>query len=352
MAKQGSVAPKERINIVYRSKVDGQPEVELPFKMLVMQDLTGRPKDAELEDREPVKIDRETFDAVMSSFNLGVDVRVKDRLSGAENSTIPMSLKFSTLRDFTPDGIATQVPELKRLLELRDALADELDAAGKRGWADEEFAAIVATSPPTPRVDPWRRISGLHRIRNRRQLAVVRALWERRDEVARRRDIAPGRVLPDAAIIAAAIAAPRTAAQLTALPVWGGRSLRRQVGTWLPSVQRALELPDTQLPDLKTPAEGPPPARSWAERDPAAAARLTAARAAVAAIADEHGLPVENLLSPDAVRRLCWAPPSPSPAAETVAAVLRAHGAREWQVGLTASALAGALRRAAHPPSD
>jgi len=242
--------------------------------------------------------------------------------------------------------------DVEVLIELRDALADELDAAGKRAWAQEEFAAIVDTTPPAPRVDPWRRISGLHRIRNRRQLAVVRALWERRDEVARRRDIAPGRVLPDAAIIAAALAAPRTAAQLTALPVWGGRSLRRQVGTWLPSIQQALDLPDSEVPDLKVPAEGPPPARSWAERDPAAAARLSAARTAVAAIADEHGLPVENLLSPDAVRRLCWAPPDPSPSAEAVAAVLRAHGAREWQVGLTASALSGALRRAAHPAPD
>jgi ribonuclease D len=238
--------------------------------------------------------------------------------------------------------------DVEVLVELRDALAAELDAQGKREWAEQEFAAVVAAPSPAPRVDPWRRTSGLHRVRKRRQLAVVRALWERRDEVARRRDIAPGRVLPDAAIVSAALSAPRTEAALTALPVWGGRSLRRQTATWLPAILEGLDLPDAELPDLKTPHEGPPPARSWGERDPAAAARLSAARTAVAAVADEHRLPVENLLAPDTVRRLCWAPPGgPTPSADEVAAFLREHGARPWQVGLTAAVLSGALDRAA-----
>ncbi len=91
--------------------------------------------------------------------------------------------------------------DVEVLVELRDALAAELDEQGKRDWAAQEFAAVVAAPPPPPRVDPWRRTSGLHRVRKRRQLAVVRSLWERRDEVAQRRDIAPGRVLPDSAIV-------------------------------------------------------------------------------------------------------------------------------------------------------
>ena len=238
--------------------------------------------------------------------------------------------------------------DVEVLVELRDALAAELDLQGKRDWAEQEFAAVVAAPPPLPRVDPWRRTSGLHRVRKRRQLAVVRSLWERRDEVARRRDIAPGRVLPDAAVVSAALSGPRTEADLTALPVWGGRSLRRQTQTWLPAILAALDLPDADLPELKTPQEGPPPARSWAEREPAAAARLAAARTAVAAVADEHRLPVENLLAPDTVRRLCWAPPSgPAPALAAVQEFLRAHGARPWQVGLTAHVLTRALERAA-----
>ncbi|MCY7372614.1 MAG: ribonuclease D [Spirochaetaceae bacterium] len=238
--------------------------------------------------------------------------------------------------------------DVEVLVELRDALAAELDEQGKRKWAEEEFAAIVAAPPPPPRVEPWRRTSGLHRVRKRRQLAVVRSLWERRDEVAQRRDIAPGRVLPDAALVGAALSGPRTEAELVALPVWGGRSMRRQTATWLPAIERALAAPEVDLPELKTPHEGPPPARSWPERDPTAAGRLSVARTAVAAIADEHRLPVENLLTPDTVRRLSWEPPgSTTPTADLVADFLTAHGARPWQVALTAAALAGALDRAA-----
>ena len=238
--------------------------------------------------------------------------------------------------------------DVEVLVELRDALAADLAEQGKTQWAEQEFAAVVAAPPAPPRVDPWRRTSGLHRVRKRRQLAVVRALWERRDEVAQRRDIAPGRVLPDAAIVGAALAGPRTEDDLTALPVWGGRSMRRQTQTWLPAILAGLDLPEAELPDLKTPHEGPPPARSWPEREPAAAARLSAARTAVAAVADEHRLPVENLLAPDTVRRLCWEPPgSATPDEATVAGYLRDHGARAWQVALTAKVLSGALDRTA-----
>ncbi len=241
--------------------------------------------------------------------------------------------------------------DVEVLVELRDALAGQLDAQGKRGWAEEEFAAIVGAPAPAPRVEPWRRTSGLHRVRKRRQLAVVRSLWERRNEVAQRRDIAPGRVLPDAALVSAALAGPRTEADLVALPVWGGRSMRRQTATWLPAIEAAYALPEDDLPDLKTQHEGPPPARSWGEREPAAAARLAAARAAVGALAEKHRVPVENLLAPDSVRRLCWAPP-PEDGAAGVAEFLRAHGARDWQVVLTAAALADALAGAEVPDPE
>ena len=133
MAKKGSVAPKERINIVYKSKVDMQEEVELPFKMLIMQDLTLQPKEDDVEEREPVKIDRETFNEVMESFGLNMDISVKDRLSDdEEDGLLPMHLRFRTLKDFTPDGIATQVPELQKLLELRNALTALKGPLGNR----------------------------------------------------------------------------------------------------------------------------------------------------------------------------------------------------------------------------
>lgn len=238
--------------------------------------------------------------------------------------------------------------DVEVLVELRDRLEEVLGEQGKLAWALEEFAAIVAAPPAAPRVDPWRRTSGLHRVRRRRQLAIVRALWEARDRIARTKDVSPGRVIPDAAIIEAALAGPASVAALMALPGFTGRDSRRQASAWLAAIEAGRAVPDDGLPPSTLVQEGPPPARAWGDKDPAAAERLTAAKAAVAAIADEHGVPTENLLAPDSVRRLAWAPPS-VPSADAVAEVLRAQGARAWQVQLTAPALSGAfLRIAAH----
>lgn len=234
--------------------------------------------------------------------------------------------------------------DVEVLIELRDAIADVLDKQGKLAWAREEFAAIAAAPPPEPRVDPWRRTSGLHRVRSRRQLAVVRSLWEARDDYARRRDVAPGRVLPDTALVEAALADPKVSTQLAAVPPFNGQRTRRHLPYWWAAVEAAHALPGDELPPTSVHSDAPPPARAWADRDPVAAARLAACRTAAAAIADEHGLPVENLLAPDAVRRLCWEPPEDI-SADGVAEVLRGHGARSWQVELTAGALSGALTR-------
>jgi ribonuclease D len=176
---------------------------------------------------------------------------------------------------------------------------------------------------------------------------VVRELWTVRDAQGRARDLAPGRVLPDRAIIDAALTLPRTAAQLRALPVFSGRRTSRRLHLWQGAIDRALALPDDELPAVHGPrSDGPPPVRSWHDRDPDAAARITAARAALAELSADRHVPVENLLTPDLVRRLCWSPPDPAtPAA--VADVLTAGGARPWQVALTTSPLAEALGQTA-----
>jgi len=233
--------------------------------------------------------------------------------------------------------------DVEVLVELRDALADELEEQGKAEWAREEFAAVLAARPPGPRPDPWRRTSGIHRVRSRRGLAVVRELWLERDAIARRRDLSPGRVLPDAAIIEAARALPSDADELMALPGFTGRGARRHVRSWAAAVRRAQAEPETALPAASGPAaDGPPPANRWPERDPAAARRLVAMRAAVTALAESLSLPAENLLHPDAVRRVAWNPPEP-PAPAAIAAQLAGYGARPWQVGLTAAPVAAAL---------
>jgi len=232
--------------------------------------------------------------------------------------------------------------DVEILVDLRDALERELDRQGKLTWAREEFGHVLAAEPAPPRVDPWRRTSGIHRLRTRRQLGIVRALWTARDGLARDRDIAPGRLLPDSAIIAAAASAPTSPEALGRLPGWGGKATRRLVHLLWPAIEVALAEADGDLPRPALPGDGPPPASRWPDRDPPAAARLARARAVVGEIAAEHGLPVENLLSPDLVRRLAWTPPQP-PTADSVADALRAAGARDWQVNQTSAALATAL---------
>jgi len=235
--------------------------------------------------------------------------------------------------------------DVEVLVELRDALAEQLAEHGKTGWAEQEFAAVLAARPAPPRPDPWRRTSGIHRVRSRRSLAIVRELWLERDQIARRRDISPTRILPDSAIVEAARSAPNGLAELAKLPGFTGRGARRYGPDWLRAVRRAKSLADTALPEASAPpGDGPPPAHRWAERDPVAARRLAAARTAVAALADANHLPAENLVAPDAVRRLAWQPPDPiSP--ETVAAELTRYGARPWQIEMTALPLAMALLR-------
>jgi ribonuclease D len=179
-------------------------------------------------------------------------------------------------------------------------------------------------------------------VRGRRALAAVRALWEARDALARQRDIAPGRVLPDSAIVAAAVADPSSAEDLSRLPVFSGRQQLRLLRRWYGAVADARRLPEAELPLTAVPSDAPPPANRWADRDPDAAARLAAARAALAALSQRHAVPVENLLSPDLVRRLSWQPPADrSPAG--VSAALTAGSARPWQVRLAAAALAVAM---------
>ncbi len=237
--------------------------------------------------------------------------------------------------------------DVEVLVELRDVLAQQLFEQGKLEWARQEFAAVLAAAaePQPPRSDPWRRTSGIHRIHTRRGLAVVRELWLERDKIARRRDLSPTKVLVDAAIVEAARVIPAGPEELTAIPGFTARSARRHMPEWLRAVSRAKAMPDRALPPASAPpGDGPPPAHRWQDRDPEAARRLTASRAVVAALADSHNLPAENLLPPDAVRRLSWQPPA-TLSAESVAADLASYGARPWQVELTSVPLVRALLR-------
>ena len=226
--------------------------------------------------------------------------------------------------------------DVELLVELRDTLAAELVAAGKDEWARQEFAALVAGAgtPAEPRTDPWRRTSGIHRVRTRRGLGLVAQLWYARDELAQRLDRAPGKILPDAAISELAAGSAPGRATLRQIAAFSRRQAKRYEGVWLSALEAVEQLAESALPPLHIPNDGPPQARLWLARDPEAAARLAAVREALGAKAAELALPVENLLTPDYVRRLAWRPPRPVTAA-SVDAALVTSGARAWQRELT-----------------
>jgi ribonuclease D len=248
-------------------------------------------------------------------------------------------------RPLPPEWLKYAALDVEVLIELRDALAGQLADQGKTAWAEQEFAAVLTAKPAPPRPDPWRRTSGIHRVRSRPGLAIVRELWLERDHIARHRDISPTRILPDSAIVDAARTPPGTMEELTKIGGFTGRGARRYGQSWLRAIRRARALSDAQLPEPSAPpTDGPPPAHRWSERDPVAATRLTATRTAVAALADAGRLPAENLLAPDAVRRLAWQPPEPI-SAESIAEELRRYGARTWQIEITAVPIAMALLR-------
>ncbi|MCU1572415.1 MAG: putative ribonuclease [Micrococcaceae bacterium] len=222
--------------------------------------------------------------------------------------------------------------DVEVLAELREELIELLRDAGKLSYAEEEFAAILAAGVPAPRQEPWRRTSGVHQLRDRRQLAAVRELWQERDSLAQKRDVAPGRLIPDSALVAAARAMPTTVPGLLAVPGFHGRAAKREAPRWLRAITVARTMQD--LPPLHLPTNAPPPPRVWAERDPLAAARLATARIRLANLAEQVNMPVENLLTPDFLRRVAWRPPADL-SAEALSAELRDLGARDWQVALT-----------------
>ncbi len=229
--------------------------------------------------------------------------------------------------------------DVEILLDVRDGMEKHLEDAGKLEWARQEFEAVrVATAPP-PRVDPWRRTSGSHHVRDRRGQAIVKALWEARDAESEDRDVAPGRVLRDLAIVAAAKAKPTSLEALTALPEWQTRGTRRRAARWYGPIAEAMALPESALPQIRGPrSDGPPQPRSWADKRPEAAARLDAAKKLIATLVEEHEMPAENLLQPDALRRVCW--DYAGGGAQEIVERLRERAARPWQIDLVASRLA------------
>ena len=245
-----------------------------------------------------------------------------------------------SIRPLNSEWINYAALDVELLIELRNEISNLLQAAGKLAWAESEFQSILAAAPTPPREDPWRRTSGMHKVRKREQLAVVRELWLARDKIAANLDIAPGRLLSDNAITELAVAAPTTVKgfQKTLKPIGLRPRWMEHVNIWVDAIVRA---PDTELPQMRLNGDGMPPVKQWRDKFPERYAPLTHARDAVTKRALELNLPSENLITPEFVRRVCWDQTRAD--LKTVSEKLANLGARTWQIDEVAPLLTLAL---------
>jgi ribonuclease D len=231
--------------------------------------------------------------------------------------------------------------DVEHLVDVRDALMAELVEQGKTDIAAQEFEATLQRQPKPPRGEPWRRLSGLHSVRGRKPLAVARALWHAREELAQAQDVSPGRLVPDRSLVAAVLANPATKQDLARVRDFTGKASRTELDRWWAAIEAGRA--ETALPvERVSSGDSLPPPRAWADRNPEADARLKAARPLVEARAEQLGMPTENLLTPELLRRVAWSPPHEA-TAESVGSALADLGARAWQIEQTAQLIADAF---------
>lgn len=289
---------------------------------------------------EPVTMfDTELAARLLGHARVGLGAVVEDTL-GIVLAKAHSASDWST-RPLPQSWLEYAALDVEHLVDVRDALVAELAEQGKTEYAAEEFRAVLDRTPKPAREDPWRRLSGLHTVRGRKQLAVARELWTAREDYAREQDVAPGRLVPDRALVAALIADPQTKQELAQVREFTGRASRSQLDRWWAAFEAGRAA--TELPLERAPGgESIPPARAWSDRNPAADVRLKAARPVVEALAEELNMPTENLLTPDLLRRVAWSPPEPVSAA-SVGEALAELGARPWQIAQTAQLIADAF---------
>ncbi len=238
--------------------------------------------------------------------------------------------------------------DVEYLPQLRDALAERLEDAGKSAIAHQEFENLLTWTPAPARPEPWRRLSQIQTLSTQRQLAVARELWIERDTMAQERDSGPGRLVPDRALVAAAKALPTSKGHLAGLKEFTGRESRKELDRWWSAIARGQST--NELPPMRVRGTGLSTPRNWKERHPDAYARFVCTREEIVAVAASLDIPVENVLAPDTVRRLCWEPPSES-TPESIRGALKEFGARQWQIDACADIIAESFERVAIDPT-
>lgn len=244
-------------------------------------------------------------------------------------------------RPLPADWLRYAALDVELLVPLREKLSSLLAEQHKIGWADEEFDYVRTVKPAAvPKPERWRRTSGLNKLKSPRKLAVLRELWQARESLAENKDIAPGHLLPDSALVAAAEAMPRTVPQLLAVPGFHGRAAKREAPRWLRAVQSGATKED--LPVKQRSTGTPPPPRTWKDRNPEAFRQFRTAKERLTRRAEELELMAETLLAPAVLKQVCWTPPE-SIDLVAVSAAMREHGARQWQIEQTAAIVTVAM---------
>lgn len=246
-----------------------------------------------------------------------------------------------SIRPLAEDWLNYAALDVDVLIELRAEIATLLESQGKMEWARQEFAAVAAMQPREPKSDRWRGMSGMHEVKDARSLAIARELWRARESLAEKLDVSPGRLIPDSSIVGLAVNPLKSRPELAASKSFSGRASRSYLDTWWAALNEGLTTRD--LPPTRAAHVGIPNHRTWANRHPDADARLKAVRVGFAELSEKLRVPVENLLTPDYARQLCWEPPTPIDQSE-VESALNAMGARKWQVEVTCELLVQALQ--------
>lgn len=234
------------------------------------------------------------------------------------------------------------------LHELKDAVAGLLETQGKTEWAAQEFANLLSFRPKPQRPDRWRGISGLHKVTDRLTLEIARQLWLAREQLAQKIDVAPGRLIPDAAILVAATEKPKSRPELASLRTFTGRASRSYLDLWWDAIAAAYR--STELPAVKPEkSDALPNHRNWINKFPEADRRLKLAKTALAEVSEKTRVPLENLLMPELLRQLSFSPPEDI-SAQNIEVQLLSAGARPWQAEQSSAAISMAFTLAKTAP--
>lgn len=297
---------------------------------------------ADLECLDEIGLIPQTlFDTELSARLLGMERvglgAVVNELLGIELAKAHSAANWSQ-RPLPHDWLEYAALDVSFLPDLRDAMHDKLNSAGKLDIASQEFEAVRLMPPKETPAEPWRKLSGLGRVKNRVGLAIARELWIARDEYARSVDTAPGRLLPDSSIVAASVQQPRSMTELSKNKDFKGHQRRTEMRRWWLAILRGKKHDD--LPALRpTERSAIPHHRHWERKRPEAHTRLLTARAALETESERLHIPLENLLKPALLREVAWQPPA-TITPDAVSEQLSALGARPWQREATAQIIA------------